>query len=75
MKLTKRFDELDTNGDGKLSREYVIKILKEETNFDDDSCEKLVYDADDENDGSIQKEEFLGLWSFATWSISTQNIC
>ncbi len=66
MQLTKRFDELDKNGDGKLSRTAVIKILKEETKFDDDTCEKMVYDADEENDGNIQKEEFLGLWTFAS---------
>ena len=61
--MSQRFDELDTNGDGKLKREYVIKILQEETKYDEGSCEKMVYKADDENDGYIQKQEFLDLWS------------
>ncbi len=64
--MSVRFDELDKNGDGKLSRSAVIKILEEETKYDTDTCTKMVYEADGENDGSIQKEEFLGLWTFAS---------
>lgn len=61
--LSSKFDELDKNGDGQLSRKSVMKLISEETGMDEDECKSLVYSEDEDNDGSISKAEFIDLWS------------
>ncbi len=65
--MVKKFAELDTKDDGKLNRDEIIKVLQEEIHFDEDSCRQMVHDSDADDDGFIDKAEFLQLWSYASW--------
>lgn len=58
-----RFDALDSDGNGVLSPDEVVTILKELLGLDDANAHHLIEMFDINKDGSLDKTEFIELWS------------
>jgi len=63
------FEELDKDGNGVLSPEEVISVIQERLGFDDSMAQYLVEMFDQNQDGSLDKTEFMQLWTsmFGQW--------
>ena len=61
--ITKLFASLDADGNGVLSPDEVISILKEKLGFDDQMAMFMVKMFDSNNDGNLDKTEFIQMWS------------
>ena len=57
------FEELDKDGNGVLSPEEVISVIQERLGFDDSMARYLVEMFDQNQDGSLDKTEFMQLWT------------
>jgi len=57
------FEELDKDGNGVLSPEEVISVIQERLGFDDTMSRYLVDMFDQNQDGSLDKTEFMQLWA------------
>ena len=56
------FEELDKDGNGVLSPEEVVSVIAERLGFDDAMARYLVEMFDQNQDGSLDKTEFMQLW-------------
>ena len=56
------FDRLDKDGNGVLSPEEVISVIQEKMGFDENMARYLVQMFDQNQDGSLDKTEFIQLW-------------
>ena len=57
------FEELDKDGNGVLSPEEVTSVIQERMGFDDTMARYLVDMFDQNQDGSLDKTEFMQLWT------------
>jgi Ca2+-binding EF-hand superfamily protein len=57
------FNQLDKDGNGVLSPEEVIAVIQEKMGFDENMARYLVQMFDQNQDGSLDKGEFVQLWS------------
>ncbi|XP_060065509.1 uncharacterized protein LOC132545851 [Ylistrum balloti] len=58
--FSEKFKELDKEGCGKLSKDVICQMLKEE-NFDDDQINEMFSHVDTNDDGVISREEFMAM--------------
>jgi len=61
-KLQEQFDELDKDGNGVLDVDEVKALLGTTMGLDDDSCLHLIKIFDTNDDGQLDKAEFIELW-------------
>lgn len=61
--MTQRFAQLDRDGNGVLSPEEVISVIKDMMGYDDQMAISLMEMFDQNQDGSLDKAEFMQLWS------------
>jgi Ca2+-binding EF-hand superfamily protein len=61
--IAARFDKLDKDGNGVLTPDEVISVLKELLGFDTQMAKYLIDMFDTNKDGSLDKAEFVHLWS------------
>lgn len=61
--IAARFDKMDVDGNGVLSPDEVISVLKEMLGFDECMCKYLINMFDTNQDGNLDKSEFVHLWS------------
>jgi len=57
------FEELDKDGNGVLSPDEVVLVIQERLGFDDNMARYLVDMFDQNQDGSLDKTEFMQLWT------------
>lgn len=57
-----RFEQLDADKNGVLSPEEVINVLQETLSLDASNARKLIEMFDTNNDGTLDKTEFMALW-------------
>jgi Ca2+-binding EF-hand superfamily protein len=57
------FDRLDKDGNGVLSPEEVVSIIQDRMGFDAATARQLVDMFDQNKDGSLDKTEFMQLWT------------
>ena len=62
-KITEKFQELDKNGDGLLCPSEVICVLKKMLGLDDEMAKYMINMFDTNQDGNIDKTEFVTMWS------------
>lgn len=61
--MANRFDQLDKDGNGVLSPEEVISAIQETMGFDETMARWMVQMFDQNQDGSLDKSEFMQLWA------------
>lgn len=61
--ISARFDQIDKNGDGVLSRDEVATVMKELMGFDASMADYLITMFDSNKDGQLDKTEFVQMWS------------
>lgn len=61
--IAARFDELDKDGNGVLTPDEVAGILKEMFGFDQETANCMVEMFDTNQDGSLDKKEFMQMWT------------
>lgn len=61
-KVQSRFDELDRDKNGVLSADEVTIVLKDCMNLDDRMASHMVKMFDTNNDGNLDKTEFMNMW-------------
>jgi Ca2+-binding EF-hand superfamily protein len=62
--LRQSFDECDSNGDGWIVSSEFSKLLKAlDADLSEDECLLAFEATDDDGDGSISFEEFMGWWT------------
>ena len=61
--ISARFDELDIDKNGVLSPEEVGGILQQTLGFDVETASCMVEMFDQNNDGSLDKKEFMQMWT------------
>lgn len=62
--IGKRFDALDTDGNGLLSPSELMGVIKDTLGYDAEHANKLLQTFDENKDGNIDKKEFVGMWSY-----------
>ena len=58
-----RFDQLDTDKNGVLSPDEVVSVIKDMMGFDEATARWMVQMFDQNQDGSLDKGEFMELWT------------
>jgi len=61
--IGRRFDALDEDGNGVLSPDELVDVICETLNYDETKARQFVQSFDVNNDGNIDKNEFVGMWS------------
>jgi len=61
--LTKRFEELDKDGNGVLSENEVVSVIGEMMGVDRPRALALMQMFDRNHDGSLDKTEFMQMWA------------
>jgi Ca2+-binding EF-hand superfamily protein len=61
--LTKRFDELDKDHNGVLSEPEVVSVIRDMMGVDDQRAMSLIQMFDRNQDGNLDKTEFMQLWT------------
>lgn len=61
--MTQRFSQLDRDGNGVLSHEEVVSVIKDMMGYDDHMAASLMEMFDQNQDGGLDKAEFMQLWS------------
>ena len=61
--ITNRFEQLDRDGNGVLSPEEVVIVIKEMMGYNDQMAVSLMQIFDTNQDGSLDKTEFMQLWA------------
>lgn len=61
--VANHFDTLDKDRNGVLSPEEVVHVIQKQMGFDEKTARHLVKMFDKNQDGSLDKEEFMTLWA------------
>lgn len=61
--IGRRFDSLDADGNGLLSPNELIGVIVDTLGYDQSKAKQFVDSFDVNKDGSIDKKEFVGMWS------------
>jgi Ca2+-binding EF-hand superfamily protein len=61
--LTKRFEELDKDRNGVLSPQEVVSVIRDMMGVDEQRAVALMQMFDHNQDGSLDKSEFMHLWA------------
>ena len=61
--IGRRFDALDTDGNGLLSPNELIHVIVETLGYDEHKAKQFVESFDTNKDGNIDKKEFVAMWS------------
>ena len=61
--IGRRFDDMDTDGNGLLSPIELVEVICKTLNCDESRARQFVSSFDINNDGNIDKTEFVGMWS------------
>jgi len=61
--IGRRFDALDADGNGVLSPDELVEVIRKTLNYDETKARQFVQSFDGNNDGNIDKSEFVGMWS------------
>ena len=61
--IAARFDQLDVDKNGVLSPEEVVCVIKEMMGFDEKTARWMIQMFDQNQDGSLDKGEFMDLWT------------
>lgn len=61
--MTNRFAQLDRDGNGVLSPDEVVIVIKEMMGYNEQMAMSLIQMFDKNQDGSLDKTEFMQLWS------------
>lgn len=61
--IAARFDQLDVDGNGVLSPDEVVSVLEDLLGFDAAMAKYLINMFDTNQDGNLDKSEFVHLWS------------
>lgn len=67
--VQRKFNELDKDENGVLSFEEVVSVLKNTMNLDDKMASHMVKMFDTNNDGNLDKTEFMTMWG-SMWGSS-----
>lgn len=73
QKLKTLFVQFDKNGDGKISRDELIDVFKEEGHSDKE-IDRIIKKIDSNNDGVIEYEEFIRAFSNQETLLSEENL-
>jgi Ca2+-binding EF-hand superfamily protein len=61
--IGRRFDAIDADGNGVLSHDELINVICDTLNYEPSKARQFVDSFDTNKDGSIDKKEFVGMWS------------
>lgn len=61
--ITRRFAELDKDGNGVLSPQEVVHVIQEMMGVDQQTGVAMMQMFDTNRDGSLDKTEFMHLWT------------
>lgn len=61
--MAQRFDQLDKDGNGVLTPDEVVHVIKEFMGVDDAMAQWMVQMFDQNQDGSLDKTEFMQMWN------------
>jgi len=61
--IAAKFDELDKDGNGVLSPDEVVTVIQEYMGFDERMAHTMIQMFDQNQDGSLDKTEFMQLWT------------
>ncbi len=61
--MAARFDELDKDGNGVLTPDEVVYVVKDTMGVDDETARWMVHMFDQNQDGSLDKTEFMQMWN------------
>ena len=61
--IAERFDMLDKDGNGVLSPEEVVSVIRDMMGFDETMARWMVQMFDQNQDGSLDKSEFIEMWT------------
>jgi len=61
--IGRRFDALDTDKNGLLSPNELVGVICKTLSCDETKARQFVSSFDQNNDGYIDKSEFVGMWS------------
>ena len=61
--IAARFDMLDKDGNGVLSPSEVASVIREMMGFDENMARWMVQMFDQNQDGSLDKTEFIEMWT------------
>jgi len=61
--ISSRFDQIDKDGNGVLSRDEVATVIQELMGFDASMTDYLITMFDSNKDGQLDKTEFIQMWS------------
>ena len=61
--IGRRFDALDADGNGVLSPDELVDVICKTLNYSETKARQFVRSFDVNNDGNIDKNEFVGMWS------------
>lgn len=61
--MTNRFGQLDKDGNGVLSPDEVVNVIREMMGYNEQMAMSLMQMFDKNQDGSLDKTEFMQLWS------------
>ena len=60
--IGRRFDALDVDGNGVLSPDELVDVIRDTLQFSAARAKQFVQSFDVNNDGNIDKSEFVGMW-------------
>lgn len=61
--MAQRFDQLDKDGNGVLTPDEVVHVIKSMMGVDDEMARWMVQMFDQNQDGSLDKTEFMQMWN------------
>lgn len=61
--ITSCFEQMDRDGNGVLSPEEIALVIQQKMGFDENMARHLVQMFDQNKDGSLDKAEFMQLWT------------
>ena len=61
--IAAKFDELDKDGNGVLSPDEVLGVIREYMGYDERMASCMIKMFDQNQDGSLDKTEFMNMWT------------